>query len=423
MERSPAHHSEPPALLARASGPPRTLELQAAAGNRAVARAVARHGARAVARLPAAAGNRAVAQTLAPRPAERTLARCGGGTCACGGTCGGGEEELLGEGDPRPGGTRLLQRDLLDDARSEGQRLWSEAQATIADVCRQLNETGVGAPAMCATNPGCPAAFCAPLPSYTEAIAIRNLIKQPILAGIRVKVSSRVVDLWDDYLGWGVWAGGDATVRDLTPQFAVDFTNSGTTARTTAYLDGQLQAALTASRPAVSPGDTTTIDVPSRIPAAVAAINDPTSARQMNFNDPAEIPGNLAGGIGADELSCPVGAHPSPQNDARLVRGTARVTGNADGTLTVDPDLTFEVRDTIDLCPGDCGALLEQCATFILSRLEASGASGDIAFKVIFPAPSRPPITIAAPVGWITPPEPPARTVDLTGGRTEQSGP
>ena len=187
---------------------------------------------------------------------------------------------------------------------------------------------------MCATNPGCPAAFCAPLPSYAEAIAIRNLIKQPILAGIRVKVSSRVVDLWDDDLGWGVWAGGDATVRDLSGRFGAEFTNSSTTVRTTAYLDGQLQAALTAGRPAVAPGDTTTIDVPSRIPAAVAAINDPKSARQMNFNDPAEIPGNLAGGIGADEVSCPVGAHPSSQNDARLVRGD----GARHGQQGRDPD-------------------------------------------------------------------------------------
>jgi hypothetical protein len=312
---------------------------------------------------------------------------------------------------------------VRDDVRSEGERMWGEAQDTIAELCHELNSTGVGTPAMCATNPNCPPAFCAPLPSYAEAIAIRNLIKQPILAGIRVKVGSAVVDLWDDYLGWGVWAGGDATVRDLSPRFAADFTRSSTTAYTTTWLDYQLQNALTANRPAVAPGDTVTIDVPSHIPAAVAAINDPTSVNQMNFNVPEEIPGNLAGGIGASQVSCPIGAHPSPQNDARLVRGTARVTGNADGTLTVEPDLTFEVRDTIDLCPGDCGALLERCATFILSRLEASGASGDIAFKVIFPAPSRPPITIAAPVGWITPPEPPGRTVDLTGGRTEQAGP
>jgi hypothetical protein len=137
VERSPAHHREqPPAPRGRASGTPRTLQLQAAVGNRAVARAVARHGARAVASLPHTAGNRAVAQTLAPAPAKPTLARCGGGTCTCGGACGGGEEELLEEGDPRPGGTRLLQRDLLGDVRGEGQL--SPGDTTTIDVAPRI---------------------------------------------------------------------------------------------------------------------------------------------------------------------------------------------------------------------------------------------------------------------------------------------
>jgi hypothetical protein len=46
----------------------------------------------------------------------------------------------------------------------------------------------------------------------------------------------------------------------------------------------------------------------------------------MNFAIPRDIPGDLAGGIGADELACPSGALPSPFNDSRTAAGTVRLT-------------------------------------------------------------------------------------------------
>jgi hypothetical protein len=133
------------------------------------------------------------------------------------------------------------------------------------------------------------------------------------------------------------------------------------------------------------------VDIPSRIPAALAEIDNPSApvARQMNFNIFDEIPGNLAGGIGKNQAATPVGAQPSPFDDSRTAVGTATVTKNADGSMTITPNLTFTVKDTIDLCPGDCGADIEQTATRPLSWLEASGISGDVPFTIEFAAPSR----------------------------------
>jgi hypothetical protein len=53
----------------------------------------------------------------------------------------------------------------------------------------------------------------------------------------------------------------------------------------------------------------------------------------------------------------------------------------------VQPFLTYTVKDTIDLCPGDCGAKKEQIATIPMSQWEATGISGDVPFFVDFPAP------------------------------------
>jgi pyruvate/2-oxoglutarate dehydrogenase complex dihydrolipoamide acyltransferase (E2) component len=422
------------------------LALQASAGNQAVARALAARSGATLARCSGgtctcggACGKqeelleesdfkprRAVLTPL--RRGAPVLARCAG-RCTCGGSCRGTEELLEGEHaralitrspsrlPHRPRGRSppqaLIQRDLVDDVIGgadelikEGKNIVDEGQKTVADVCQRLNNLGTGAPTPCAKNPKCPPAYCAPLPSMLEAIAIRNLIRVPMLAAIGAKVNARVVPFWDTYLGSGFSVGGDSTVRDLSARFGSEFTSSQTTLDTTDFILRELKASLQANPPAVAVGATETIDIPSRIPSAVAAINDPGSNDKMDFDIPTETPGNLVGGIGLNEASCRVGAKPSPQDDARLIRGTAQVTRNADGSLTAVPDITYEVHDTIDLCPGDCGALLERCATFILSRLEATGVSGDMPLKATFPAPSRPAIHIPSAAPKPTPPKP-----------------
>jgi hypothetical protein len=54
----------------------------------------------------------------------------------------------------------------------------------------------------------------------------------------------------------------------------------------------------------------TDLDLATLIPSTLAAINRPNDPHEMNFSKPRDIAGNLAGGIGQDESSCPAGAMP-----------------------------------------------------------------------------------------------------------------
>ncbi|HKP96634.1 MAG TPA: DUF4157 domain-containing protein [Fibrobacteria bacterium] len=248
------------------------------------------------------------------------------------------------------------------------------------------NQGGQGAQA-CGATPGCPAEFCAPLP-YGTATALRNASAPVLLAGIAAKVSPRVVGLWSRYL-----FGGSSTQLVLSSQFGADFTRSRVTAATTAYLFRAFRASLQRSPPVFPSGvRSMRVDFHSRIGRELAAINTPGHDDEMDFNLFDEIPGNIAGGIGDNQASCRVGAHPSAFDDARWITedSYADVTLNGDGGMAVVPHLAFLVQDTIDLCPGNCGNSLELAATIPMSRMEASGVAGDVPFLVRFDAPNRP---------------------------------
>jgi hypothetical protein len=220
-----------------------------------------------------------------------------------------------------------------------------------------------------------------------------------LLAGISAAVDSRVVPMWREYID------GGSPPKDLTAAFGNDFTNSPTTADTTDRLIRTLKAKLGATPQVMSA--TTTQQLEDVIPDAIKQIGIAGDSERMNFNVPNDIPGNLAGDIGADETSCQVGAQPSPFNDERTAFGTVTISPASATELTVNPDIRYRVKDTIDLCPGDCGTPLEQVATIPLSRMEASGIAGDIPFTVEFPAPAAP-FTITPPQAAGPPPAPKA---------------
>jgi hypothetical protein len=145
----------------------------------------------------------------------------------------------------------------------------------------------------------------------------------------------------------------------------------------------------------------------------------------MNFNVIGEIPGNIAGGIGKDQAANPVGATPSPQDDARIAKGSVTIfdTGK---DLMVMPDINYTVKDTVDLCPGNCGSSKEQIATIPMSVWEATGISGDVPFTVDFPAPAllQLPFTIPKPAApKSAPATPPATTPAKPPATTPKKGP
>lgn len=271
-------------------------------------------------------------------------------------------------------------------------------QGAIDDAVAEREYGGGGAPKAhaCGGPSWCPPGFCQPYSSQKLAEYYRAQKSGWLLAGISAFVDSRVVPFWRDYL----WGG--SAPKNITGDFAKDFTNSPTTLKTTNFLIDELKKSLTAKPPAAS-----SVNLSALIPSAIAEIDDPASRNRMNFNIPKDIPGNLAGDIGKDETACPAGAKPSPFNDERQAHGTVALARSASG-INVTPQISYTVKDTVDLCPGDCGSTLEQIATVPLSQFEATGISGDVPFTVDFPAPAVGSFTIPAPssASPVTPPPP-----------------
>jgi hypothetical protein len=244
---------------------------------------------------------------------------------------------------------------------------------------------GGGMAPACGIPSDCPANFCTPYSSKTLAALARDQMAPWLLAGIAAKVNPRVVPLWNRYLY------GGSGVQDLSSQFGADFTGSVITGTTTDILGKALTDSIEQNPPVFPPGeDEVVVDAASRIPTELDMVGRPEMGPpEMNFWKFDEIPGNIAGGIGKTQTSCPAGARPGPFDDERTAEGTARVSRNPDGTLTVKPHFRYTVKDTIDLCPGNCGAKIERVATVPLSRFEATGISGDVPFIVKFPSPRR----------------------------------
>ncbi|NHN27101.1 DUF4157 domain-containing protein [Flavobacterium jejuense] len=244
-----------------------------------------------------------------------------------------------------------------------------------------------GAPnaATCGGPSTCPATFCQPYTSENLARRERDRMAPILLAGIGLFVNSRVLPLWSTYL-----FGGSAT-QNLTSQFGADFTASPTTTTTTSFLISAISRNLLASPPSFPTGvNMITLNLSSLIPTEITAINTSGNAHEMNFNVVSDIAGNIAGGIGTNQTSCSSGAQPSPFNDARLVTGSIIVIKNSSNSLTVIPLINYQVKDTIDLCPGNCGSSREQIATVPMSQFEATGISGDVPFTIDFPSNALP---------------------------------
>jgi outer membrane protein OmpA-like peptidoglycan-associated protein len=231
----------------------------------------------------------------------------------------------------------------------------------------------------CGHNPDCPDDYCKPFRTRKEALADRGAKAAGILIDI-ARANGRATELFRKF----IFNPGPA--GNISAQFATDFTNSPTTFEATRTLQKMLEDFFNASPPTFPAGGST---VTVNINALSQKTIDDTLNKQMVFDDPFSVPGLIAGGIGLTQVSCQVGANTQgAQDDARSATGTATVTRNPDGTLLVQPEITFTVVDTLDFCPGNCGGFVARILTVPLSRWEASSISGDVPFIVRFPAPS-----------------------------------
>jgi len=281
-------------------------------------------------------------------------------------------------------GKHLLAHELTHTVQQEKsnirRQLMGEPEPDFVDM-----RDGAPNAATCGGPSTCPATFCQPYTSENLARRERDRMAPILLAGIGLFVNSRVLPLWSTYL-----FGGSAT-QNLTSQFGADFTASPTTTTTTSFLISAISRNLLASPPSFPTGvNMITLNLSSLIPTEITAINTSGNAHEMNFNVVSDIAGNIAGGIGTNQTSCSSGAQPSPFNDARLVTGSIIVIKNSSNSLTVIPLINYQVKDTIDLCPGNCGSSREQIATVPMSQFEATGISGDVPFTIDFPSNALP---------------------------------
>ena len=284
-----------------------------------------------------------------------------------------------------PNGVTTLRRQgggLLDDL-GLGDLAKDLAKAGEEEIRRQLRALaalpGTGA---VFSKAGCPSNFCDPFKDVTQAKIDLALTAPFLLAGVAKVVSPRAVPLWASYL-----AGGSAP-KDLTSSFGADFTAAERTTKTAEFIIRNLKIEIAGNHRAImGSAASVTVDLTPRMPRTLAAIDNQSNPNAMDFNAIGEIAGNIAGGIGKDQLANKIGAQPSPFDDSRTATMKATLT-RVPGGINVNPAIDFEIRDTIDLCPGNCGAVTEQDATIPMSRFEATGLSGDVPFVVRFPAPA-----------------------------------
>jgi hypothetical protein len=112
----------------------------------------------------------------------------------------------------------------------------------------------------------------------------------------------------------------------------------------------------------------------------VLEANDVCPGKNIHFDEPLSISGNIAGGCGAGRV----------YTDARWVEGSIDVSIDCSGTIRLTPKLTFNVQDTVDfLVYGDLGPSAEELVTVPLAMLERYGLAHEVPFQVRFQVKSK----------------------------------
>ena len=216
-------------------------------------------------------------------------------------------------------------------------------------------------------------AFCTPYTSATEIADAKAYLLDYFVPALEAYFGSDVGALWRRYLSR---KPGDS----LTPAvFSTDGNSIHDSFSDNNYIHDETDHVLDL--------------VASRLSRGYGNVTQPItnflSSSEMelstNFANPYTIPGNIAGGIGLSDAGT---------DSRRITWGHVSfdITNLPLGKKLVNIEVTlgFEVKDAIDFCPGDCGAILEQTlATIKMSRLEASGEAYDVPFIVRFTGPTN----------------------------------
>ncbi|MFN8375270.1 MAG: peptidoglycan-binding domain-containing protein [Anaerolineae bacterium] len=217
------------------------------------------------------------------------------------------------------------------------------------------------------------AEFCTPYSSIEEALVVKETLGRLVVEYVSARISPEAGQLWQEYLSRR--HGDSLSPKVFTEGSAVgrSFVNSKTTQERQQELITLVKQALPGACRQVPTG--TWADIPLESLLSSEQLNFP-----INFNQIHETPGNIAGGVGSSDAG----------PDTRRVSGSVSLKRDAaTAGVIMKTNFLFHVQDAVDLCPGDCGAAIEQLATVPLSRLEATGVAYDVPFEVHYHGPSQ----------------------------------
>jgi hypothetical protein len=252
-------------------------------------------------------------------------------------------------------------------------------------------------------DPRAPANYGKPYSGMAEAQLVFTATLPVLLAGVATKVSRRVVPLWFLYMNGGVSGVVDLAVFD--PTFVRDFQEDPSTLDAVEIVKKAVEFHFSNNKSELPKSGTKDFDLTNIIPDVMLAFGDYRSKIQLDFNTIGSVPGNLVGGFGPphDQIDNQFGHTPSKQDDSRTVTGSVKVApysppggafqppGSPVNKYQFDYAIDFDVKDTIDFCPGNFGSKrgddpssiwAEEDLTVPLSRLEASRMVGDLPVKI-----------------------------------------
>ena len=213
--------------------------------------------------------------------------------------------------------------------------------------------------------------FCTPYSSRAEVYAAKTYLWTTLIPSATGMFGMDVAGLWQQYLsgassGYQTFAKGSNIANAFAKCNVIRQRTENLIAIAINRTD--IFKTLTANR---------WVDVPVNKVFTPAEIN-----YGINFSNPYDIPGHIAGGIGSSSFGA----------DTRTLKGYLSVYRETDYTgktigYQLKSKFEFEVKDTVDFCPGQPGSALEQSLTIPASRLEASGEAFDVPFEVQFAAP------------------------------------
>ncbi|MDO8356373.1 MAG: DUF4157 domain-containing protein [Nitrospirota bacterium] len=213
--------------------------------------------------------------------------------------------------------------------------------------------------------------YCTPYPDLKTAQLVKEVVKDNLKTYVFKFLTGEAEELWEAYMSRK--PGDDMTPREFRSPDSTLAEKFGDDGLTQDHQESILQNIVANAKKQA-------IDVYEDKPAfyRVEHLADASLlSTPLEFDDVIGSPNTAltAGGAGGNDrraVSGMIAIEPSVKND---------ITNEQNYRITTQ--LSLWVKDTIDFCPGKCGAWLEQkTLTVPLSRLEATGLVFDVPFEV-----------------------------------------